>query len=66
VIYHHVLPFLQKEVLENVVKGLIMLEVQSPQNLPKELPIYSLPKTPYIIILPLPKWILKIWEKVLM
>jgi hypothetical protein len=31
---------LQEEALQNVIKGLIMLQVQSSGNLPKKLPIF--------------------------
>jgi hypothetical protein len=37
---HYPSPFLGKEVVENVVKGLIMLEVCSPKNIPKKLSIF--------------------------
>jgi hypothetical protein len=32
--------FLQEEALQNVIKGLIMLQVQSSGNLPKKFPIF--------------------------
>jgi hypothetical protein len=35
----HLSPLLQKEVVQNVVKSLIMLKVHSPQNLPEKLAI---------------------------
>ncbi len=36
---HYFSSFLQKRVVENVVKGLIMLEIQSRKNLQDKLPI---------------------------
>jgi hypothetical protein len=35
---HYLSPFLQKEVVNIYIKGLIMLGVQSPENLPNTLP----------------------------
>ncbi len=36
---HYFSSFLQKRVVENIVKGLIMLKIQSQKNLPDKLPI---------------------------
>jgi len=36
---HYFSSFLQKKVVENVVKSLIMLKIQSQENLPDKLPI---------------------------
>jgi hypothetical protein len=33
---HYFSPFLQKEAINNVVKGFIIFEVQGPKNLPKK------------------------------
>jgi hypothetical protein len=37
---HYFSPFLQKEAEKNDVKSLITLQVQSPENVPKKLPIF--------------------------
>jgi len=56
---HYVSPILQKEAIKIVVKGLIMLKIQSFRKLEKEaLPIFiaEVSINDYIL---LPKWILK-------
>jgi hypothetical protein len=37
---HYILPILQKEAIKIGIKGLIMLKIQSLENLPKKLPIF--------------------------
>jgi hypothetical protein len=37
---HYGSPFLQKERIDIIAKGLIMLEIQSLEYLPKKLPIF--------------------------
>ncbi len=43
IVEHYLSPFLQKEGKQNVVKGLVMLKVQSLQNLAQKHYLYLLP-----------------------